>query len=157
MKITIFVLSILLSCFSFAAKPGKAKKKENSGGVRPSREEMIKKFDTDGDGKLSAEERAEVRKEFMAKGKLPPFVVKEFDKDGDGKLNVEERSEARAKMADRKKEAIKEFDKDGDGKLNEEERKAALAPRKKPRKDKRYAKGKKGGKKKDKSKKKKDS
>ena len=135
MKITIFVLSILLSCFSFAAKPGKAKKKENSGGVRPSREEMIKKFDTDGDGKLSAEERAEVRKEFMAKGKLP-FVVKEFDKDGDGKLNVEERSEARAKMADRKKEAIKEFDKDGDGKLNEEERKAALASRKKPRKDK---------------------
>ena len=53
---------------------------------------IIEKFDKDGDGKLSDEERAEIRKEMMAK----------FDKDGDGKLSPEERKaamEARSKLS----------------------------------------------------------
>jgi Ca2+-binding EF-hand superfamily protein len=47
---------------------------------------IIEKFDKDGDGKLSEDERAEIRKEMMAK----------FDKDGDGKLGPEERKAAMA-------------------------------------------------------------
>ena len=93
MKITIFALSILLSCISFASKPEKEKKKENSSPNRPSREEMIKKFDTNGDGELNAEERAEARKAFMAKRKMPPLLIKKFDTDGDGELNKEEKED----------------------------------------------------------------
>ena len=161
MKITIFALSILLSCISFAAKPEKGKKKESTGD-RPSRAEMIKKFDTDGDGELSTEERAEARKAFMAKRKMPPLLIKKFDKDGDGELNAEEKRDALSAMAARKKEAIEKFDKDGDGKLNEEEKKEAIASRTKPEKGEKRKDGDKGKKEdkkkgKEKGKKKKDS
>ena len=132
MKITLFTISLLFSYFSFAAKPEKGKKAEGPSGDRPSREEMIKKFDTDGDGKLSDDEKAGARKTMMAKRKMPPFLVKKFDKDGDGELNDEEKAEALKMMAVRKKEALEKFDKDGDGKLNDEERKAAMAARSKP-------------------------
>jgi Ca2+-binding EF-hand superfamily protein len=47
---------------------------------------ILEKFDKDGDGKLSDDERAEIRKEMMAK----------FDMDGDGKLGPEERKAAMA-------------------------------------------------------------
>ena len=114
------------------ANPEKGKKKGGPSGDRPSREEIIKKFDKDGDGKLSDEEKAEARKTMMSKRKMPPFVIKKFDKDGDGELNDEEKAAARAEMAARKKEVMAKFDKDGDGKLNEEERKAAMAARPKP-------------------------
>ena len=127
MKITLFTLSLLFSYFGFAAKPEKGKKAGGPSGDRPSREEMTKKFDTDGDGKLSDDEKAEARKTMMANRKMPPFLVKKFDKDGDGELNDEEKAEALKMMAVRKKEALEKFDKDGDGKLNDEERKAAMA------------------------------
>ena len=53
----------------------------------------MKKFDTDGDGKLSESERAELRNTMEARRK--EFLAK-FDKDGDGKLNEEERKAAMA-------------------------------------------------------------
>ena len=102
---------------------------------RPSREELLKKFDKDGDGKLNDAERAELRKAMASKGgarRLPPQLMKKFDKDGDGKLNEDERAEMRKAMEARRKEFIAKFDKDGDGKLNEDERKAAMAARPKP-------------------------
>ena len=76
MKITLFTISLLFSSFVFAAKPEKGKKSGGPSGDRPSREEMIKKFDMDGDGKLSDDEKAEARKTMMAKRKMPPFLVK---------------------------------------------------------------------------------
>ena len=132
MKITLFTISLLFSGFCLSAKPEKGKKSGGPPEDRPSREEMLKKFDTDGDGKLSDDEKAEARKTMMAKRKMPPFLVKKFDKDGDGELNEEEKAEAHKAMAARKKEALEKFDKDGDGKLNDEERKAAMASRPKP-------------------------
>ena len=115
------------------AKPEKEGKKPGSKEGRPSREEIIKKFDKDGDGKLNDEEKAEVRKTMAERSgggrKLPPFLMKKFDKDGDGELNDEEKAEARKAMEERRKEMIEKFDKDGDGKLNDEERKAAMAAR----------------------------
>ena len=48
------------------------------------REEMIKKFDKDGDGKVSKEERQAAG---LAKAQE---LIKKFDKDGDNALNAEE-------------------------------------------------------------------
>ena len=136
MKKILLLISSLAFAIGVSAKPEKGEKKGNPSEGRPSREEIIKKFDKDGDGKLSDEEKAELRKKMAERSgggrKLPPFLMKKFDKDGDGKLNEEERAEARKTMEARRQEALKRFDKDGDGKLNEEERKAAIAARPKP-------------------------
>jgi len=78
---------------------------EEEKAARPSKEEIIKKFDKDGDGKLSEEERKAVGEAFKSRGRPGgPEAGNRPNKD----------------------EIIKKFDKDGDGKLNEEERKAAM-------------------------------
>ena len=123
MKVLLAALTFSLFALGVFAKPEKGSKKSGSPEGRLSKEEMIKKFDKDGDGKLSKKERAEIRR------RIPQVLVKKFDKDEDGKLNDEERAEARQAMEARKKEALAKFDKDGDGKLNPKERKAAMASR----------------------------
>ena len=136
MKTSFIALSFFVSTVFLSAKPEKEGKKPGGPEGRPSREEIIKKFDKDGDGKLNDEEKAEIRKKMAERSgggrKLPPFLMKKFDKDGDGELNDEEKAEARKTMEARRKEMIEKFDKDGDGKLNDEERKAAMAARPKP-------------------------
>jgi Ca2+-binding EF-hand superfamily protein len=133
MKKILFIVSIFAFAIGIHAKPENDGKKPSRGEGRPSREDIIKKFDKDGDGKLNEEEKAELKKKMSEKGrKLPPFLVKKFDKDGDGELSEKERAEARKSMEGRRKEMIAKFDKDGDGKLNDEERKAAMASRPKP-------------------------
>jgi len=120
-------------------KPGEARK----AGDGPRAAEFLKKFDKDGDGKLSDAERAEAMKSRGGPGGRPDparmqELVKKFDKDGDGKLSETEREAARAEMAKNRpaggrpdaakmQEIIKKFDKDGDGKLNDAEREAARA------------------------------
>ena len=87
----------------------------------------IKKYDKDGDGKLTGDEQAaawgarmeERRREFM----------KEYDKDGDGKFSEEEqkaiRDGFRKRMEDwGRRRAERRYDKDGDGKLSDEEKAA---------------------------------
>ena len=88
----------VLACFSVDASAQDGKKKGERGGKR--QEALLKKFDKDGDGKLSEQERA-AAKEFKAKrrgdegrgGKhgLRGKILRRFDKDGDHKLNDEER------------------------------------------------------------------
>ncbi|MFP4052344.1 MAG: EF-hand domain-containing protein [Phycisphaerae bacterium] len=83
-------------------------------------EETRKKYDADGDGKLS---REEMRK--LAQDKKQE-VIDKFDTDGDGKLNAEEKKAAieaaRAKWKARAEAWMrKRYDKDGDGQLSEEE------------------------------------
>lgn len=92
------------------------------------REEMMKKFDKDGDGKLSEEERAELRKSFegrrggrgegdSAEGRGPrgrfgrggpgrggpgrEEMMKKFDTDGNGELSEEERTALHEEMKKR--------------------------------------------------------
>lgn len=50
---------------------------------------FMKRFDKDGDGKISEEEKAAIKKEFEARKAM---FMKKFDKDGDGKLNDEEKA-----------------------------------------------------------------
>ena len=113
MKLTSIVVTIA-SCALANAEPTKGEgKKGPRGGGREIPAEILEKYDTDKDGKLSPEERkaaGEARKaEILAK----------YDTDKDGKLSAEERQAA---AAARKAEMIAKFDKDGNGELSEEEK-----------------------------------
>ena len=82
----------------------------------PRHEEILKKFDKDGDGKLSEEERAAAKaamKEKMEARRAE--VLKAHDKDGDGKLNDEERKAARAEFGPPKRPMGKCKCKKGEG------------------------------------------
>ena len=113
------------------------------GGAPFGREEMIKRFDTDGDGQLSEEEQEAMREAMDA---ALPFgredMTKRFDTDGDGELSKEEREAMREGMRGfmggpggrgrppfgmhfQTEKLVKQFDIDGDGKLDHEERRAA--------------------------------
>lgn len=66
---------------------------------RPTREDVLKRFDQDGDGKLNDAERQAAREERRGqwaekRGPMREKMLKRFDKDGDGKLNEAERKEA---------------------------------------------------------------
>jgi len=97
------------------------------GGVDLNDPATIKKYDKDGDGKLSREERfdawgeriEERRQEFM----------KQYDTNGDGKFDEKERRAMRDAFQKRmqdwgRRRAERRYDKDGDGKLNDEEKAA---------------------------------
>jgi len=84
----------------------------------------VKKYDKNGDGQLTGDERTaarsarfeEMRKEFL----------KQNDADGDGKLSDEERRAGFRKRMEsmRRRWAERRYDKDGNGKLNDEEKAA---------------------------------
>ena len=127
------LLSMFLVCLfpiALFAAVEKQESEEKKGPGFPSRGEILKKFDTDQDGKLNEEERANLRKE-MSGGKrpLPMLLAKKFDKDGDGKLSEDERAAFRKEMASKGRKLpphlMQRFDTDGDGTLSEEERAGA--------------------------------
>ncbi len=107
-----------------------------AGEGRPSREEIMKRFDTDGDGVLSDTEREAMRAAMPPRrggprGERPSReeMTKRFDTDGDGVLNEEERAAMqasidarRAERQQRRQEMLKRFDADGDGQLSDAER-----------------------------------
>jgi Ca2+-binding EF-hand superfamily protein len=82
--------------------------------------DMLKQFDTDGDGKLSDAEKAAAKAAWEAKrAEHEKEMLAKFDKDGDGKLSDEERAAAHEAMkAEHAKEMLAKFDKDGNGKLD---------------------------------------
>jgi len=90
------------------------------GGRTSARADFMKKYDLDGNGELSEDERKAMREAFRKRS------IERFDKDGDGKLSEEER---RAMRRDRggmwaaatERWRLQHFDKDGDGKLSEAE------------------------------------
>ncbi len=80
------------------------------------KEAMLKKFDKDGDGKLSDDEKAAMKAEMQKRrgegGKGPDAarqaeMLKKFDKDGDGKLSDEEKAAMRAEMQKKRGEGGK--------------------------------------------------
>jgi|GEM_PF-2113209 len=76
----------------------------------PIRDEIVKRFDTDGDGKLSMDERFTMRKKMQGRKKE---LIQKFDADGDGRLNDEERTTIRKAFENRKAEAFESSDADG--------------------------------------------
>lgn len=106
----------LATCALATAEPPKGEGKKRPEGPRQVPKEILEKFDKDGDGKLSKEERQAAMEARKAE------MLKKYDKDGDGKLSKEERE---AIAADRKAEFMKKYDTDGDGKLSDEEKAAA--------------------------------
>lgn len=167
MKVTVLkfglVLAAMGACTMAEAQPEEGQGKKGKGPQGPSREEVLQKYDTDGDGQLSDAElevlkndRAAEREKRAAegggeemrggrggpegRGERPSReeMIKKFDKDGDGELNEEERAEARKYMQKhgrkgRGKQMMEKYDTDGDGQLSEEERAAARADMEKRR------------------------
>lgn len=102
------------------------------------RAEMLARFDKDGDGELSEEERQAAREAMRAEReqRRQQFLLERYDKDGDGVLNEAEtkameedqariEAEREARRAEMQQRALEAYDTDGDGQLSEEERRAA--------------------------------
>ena len=88
---------------------GKEGKKGPDG--RPSREEMLKKYDKDGDGQLNEQERAALRADMEKRqgkrdGERPSReeMLEKFDTDGDGQLSEAERKAMRKSFESRQRE-----------------------------------------------------
>lgn len=116
------ILTIAIPAFLILSQlPAQAGPNDRQGGVgkgagQGMREEMRKRFDQNGDGKLAPQELAAARQAMQARGKDRPAnggpgkgdganrdaVLKRFDKDGDGKLNDQERAAARKAMEERR-------------------------------------------------------
>ena len=84
---------------------------KKDGMKHPSREQMMKKYDTDSNGELSEEERAVLRADMEKRrrkqgGKRPnrEQILKKFDTDGDGELSEEERKAMHEAFEARRKE-----------------------------------------------------
>lgn len=94
------------------------------------RQQMMSRFDADGDGEISDEERQAARDAMRARGEQRRAQwISRWDKDGDGELNEEEMGAARAEREKSRKEfeavLADRFDADGDGELSDIEREAA--------------------------------
>ena len=133
-KIIISTLALtLLAAPALIAKEGGQKDRGPKRGG-DFHKEMMAKFDKDGDGKLSEDERAEAkaahearREEMKARHEE---MKKKFDADGDGKLSPEERKaafEAQLASGDLPPHMMKRIDTDGDGTVSDAEREAVRA------------------------------
>ena len=92
--------------------------------------EMMKEFDKDGDGKLSANERDEAQWSALTHTVEQCQAMRDkFDKDKDGKLSQAEEAEFDKSMAEVRDDSsglLTKFDADKDGELSAEERKHAI-------------------------------
>ena len=121
MKTTkLITLGALIGTCSFAAAEGQ--KPDGPPPERPQQmipAEILKKFDKDGDGKLSPDEAKAAREARQAE------MMKKFDKNGDGELSEDERKAMYAEMKARHEELLAKYDTDKDGKLSPDEIKVA--------------------------------
>ncbi|MDF7800323.1 hypothetical protein P4C99_12670 [Pontiellaceae bacterium B1224] len=117
---------------------------QRSGGQRLSREEIIIKYDTDGDGQLSDTEREVMQKEMGGRtGRnngqrmSREEIIAKYDVDGDGQLSDAEKETMRSEMGQRERgprteqidtvTLITKYDTDGSGELSATELAVLLA------------------------------
>lgn len=122
-------------------KPGKRRQRQGNGPQMPDQEEMLRRFDINGDGELSEEEQRQARQTLGLERQMVTWT-KLFDRDGDGELSTEEIQAARQEVA-KAAQIIEDgfvarYDANGDGRLDEQE---VEAFRPKRGKDKKAAKG----------------
>ena len=96
---------------------------------------VLKRYDVDHDGRLSADEREKARegwrKQMLAQRedrnffRPPPELMEEFDKNKDGELDDEEGQTLRETLARRFEKLNRDYDKNGNGRLEEDEITAA--------------------------------
>jgi len=118
----LIALGALIGTFSIAAAQDTPAADAPKKADRPQREvpaEVLAKFDTDKDGKLSQEEAKAAREARQAE------VLKKYDKDGDGKLSDEEKKTRDDELAAKRKALLEKYDANKNSRLDPEELKAA--------------------------------
>ena len=119
-----YIITLLITALatSLTAAPPEGGKGKKPGGPRKLPPQIVKKFDADGDGKLSEAEMANAHEEMK---KRREERLKAFDKDGDGKLTGNEQITALKSMLEKsegmKKKMIERFDADKSGDLSDAE------------------------------------
>jgi len=76
----------------------------------PIRDHILNRFESDGDGKLSKNERTNLRKKMQGRKEQ---LMQKFDANGDGTLNDEEWSKIRKAFQERKSKAFKTLNTEG--------------------------------------------
>ena len=76
----------------------------------PIRDHILDRFDSDGDGKLSKNERSKMSKKMQGRKEQ---LMQKFDANGDGTLNDEEWSKIRKAFQERKAKAFETLNTDG--------------------------------------------
>ena len=127
MKKTVLSATFLSATLFLVAGRAEAPKAPPAMVMDSNQAELLRRYDTNHDGKLDEDELA-VAHEAMLKqdfngpasargGKFRAAMVKRFDRNGDGQLDENERAEMR-------KALLARFDKNGDGRLDDTERAA---------------------------------
>jgi Ca2+-binding EF-hand superfamily protein len=111
--------SLMVGTGLLTAAAGSARAEEGQPAERPDAPWFVKRYDKDGDGKISPEERQAAKDEWQKKREQR--ALKNFDKDGDGKMSPEEWAAFEQSEKDHKQQLLQKFDKDGDGKLSKTE------------------------------------
>ncbi len=126
-----FLSAVALTACVFSSTQLQADEADPSS-ARPSKEDIIKHFDADGDGKLNREERLAAReaaKDFRQKrDEMHDRALERFDANQDGKLDDAERAQADAAFRERAASdprMLAGVDTDGDGKISDTEWTAA--------------------------------
>lgn len=121
MKTTLTLITLALAG-TLAAQAQEEKPKREDRGPRKVPDAILKEYDKDGDGELSADERKTMREAMQAKRKeAQEKRMAEFDTDKDGKLSPDERKAMREAMQAKRKALVEKYDADKDGKLSREE------------------------------------
>lgn len=109
-------------CVAAAGGLALANGADGAGGRAAKKQEMMQKFDANGDGQLDDAERAKLKEAFAARHAARKAArVAKFDADHDGALSATERA---AMKDQRARERFSRLDTDGDGKLSLDEFKA---------------------------------
>jgi hypothetical protein len=126
MKTTTLLLASLFGtaalAFSQAPEQERPERPERPqrGAQRQISPELLKEFDADGNGELSADERTKMREVMAARAEeRRKEALEKYDENKNGELDAPELAKLRADLE-------KEFDKDGDGTLSPEERRAMM-------------------------------